>query len=355
MDFIIKPFAELNLNDAFFDDLKDSYPEFPIWFKKKSSQGAEAVVSYDGDGLCDFLYTKLEYEALGENEKITPVLPPKKRLKVGTFKVDARHTRRADRFIKRIMDIAVKEQVEEIYVTVFPKHAELIKRFALYGFTEKAKKYHGDNYESVLIKDMNAYVGDVVKDYPKVKRDGTNKYLLSIYPKFHTMLFPDSILRNEENYKYDLIKDLKPTNSINKVYICFMKDVQMMKRGDVVVIYRTSDEVGRAYFRSVTTSVCTVTDVLSKTDFESEDDFVNKLKSDSIFDEQDLKLWYKKPNVFVVRMQYNIAFTKKVTRKCMIDELGFNPAIYWGFFRMSDLQFNALCKKGEADENYFVD
>lgn len=355
MDFVIKPFAELNLDDAFFDDLKDSYPEFPIWFRKKSSQGAEAVVSYDGDGLRDFLYTKLENEELGEKEKITPTLPPKKRLKVGTFKVDARHTRRADRFIKRIMDIAIKEQVEEIYVTVFPKHTELIRRFVKYGFAEKAKKYHGDNYEFVLVKDMNACVGDIVKDYPKVKRESTEKYLLSIYPKFHTQLFPDSILRNEENDRYDLIKDLKPTNSINKVYICFMKDVPMMKRGDIVAIYRTSDEPGRAYYRSVVTSVCTVIDVLSKSHFESEDDFVDKLHNDSVFSEQDLRLWYKKSNVYAVRMQYNIAFTKKVTRKFMIDELGFDPTIYWGFFKMSDLQFNALCKKGEVDENYFVD
>ena len=354
MDFLIRSFAELNLDDTFFDSLKECYPEFIDWFYKKAEKGEKAVVSFDNDRICDFLYTKLEVEELGSADNISPVLPAKKRLKVGTFKVNPRHTRRADRFMKRIMDIAIREQVEEIYVTVFPKHEELISRFVDYGFVEKARKKHGEEYELVLVKEMNTCIGDIVKDYPRVKREGTDKYLLSIYPKFHTQLFPDSILRNEENDRYDLIKDLKPTNSINKVYICFMRDVPMMKRGDIVAIYRTSDEPGRAYYRSVVTSVCTVTAVLSKSDFESEDDFVGQLRDVSVFTEQDLRLWYKKPNVFVVRMQYNIAFTKKVTRKCMIDELGFNPGLYWGFFKMTDMQFNALCKKGEVDENYFI-
>lgn len=355
MDFEIRPFSTINLEDSFFDDLKTSYPEFSDWFNRKSEQGEEAVVSYNDGHLCDFLYTKIEEEELGTTDHISPSLPAKKRLKVGTFKVDARHTRRADRFMKRIMDIAIAEQVEEIYVTVFPRHEELIRRFENYGFEEKAHKEHETTYELVLVKDMKSYVGDIVKDYPKIKRAGTKKYLLSIYPKFHTQLFPDSILRNEESYKYDLIKDLKPTNSINKVYICFMKDVQMMKKGDVVTIYRTSDEPGRAYYRSVVTSICSVVNIATKADFLDEDDFVRQVKNSSVFNESDLRLWYKKPNVFVIRLQYNIALTKKVTRQSMINELGFNPDVYWGFFPMSDMQFNALCQKGEVNENYFVD
>lgn len=53
---------------------------------------------------------------------MVPVQPARKRLKVGTFKVDNdnRHTTRGERFMKKIMDLAIAEDVEEVYVTMFP-------------------------------------------------------------------------------------------------------------------------------------------------------------------------------------------------------------------------------------------
>ena len=40
--------------------------------------------------------------------------------------------------------------------------------------------------------------GDLLSDYPYINnRNNENKYLLSIYPTFHTRLFPDSKLVNE--------------------------------------------------------------------------------------------------------------------------------------------------------------
>lgn len=35
MDLEIKAFSELDLEDTFFDSLKNSYPEFTDWFQKK--------------------------------------------------------------------------------------------------------------------------------------------------------------------------------------------------------------------------------------------------------------------------------------------------------------------------------
>lgn len=37
MDLEIKAFSELDLEDTFFDSLKNSYPEFTDWFQKKGS------------------------------------------------------------------------------------------------------------------------------------------------------------------------------------------------------------------------------------------------------------------------------------------------------------------------------
>lgn len=53
-------------------------------------------------------------------------------------------------------------------------------------------------------------------------------------------------------------------------------------------------------------------------------------------------------------MVYNIAFTKKVINKVMKEQVGLNPR-YWGFFRLTDVQFDKLLELGEINERYIVD
>lgn len=85
MELELRPFADINLEDSFFDSLKAAYPEFPEWYAKKASQGEMAYVSHFDDGrVADFLYLKIETEAV---EDVVPILPAKKRLKVGTFEL----------------------------------------------------------------------------------------------------------------------------------------------------------------------------------------------------------------------------------------------------------------------------
>lgn len=51
-------------------------------------------------------------------------------------------------------------------------------------------------------------------------------------------------------------------------------------------------------------------------------------------------------------MVYNIAFTKKVINKVMKEQVGLRPN-YWGFFKMTDVQFDKILELGEITEvNY---
>ena len=334
MDLQVQRFSDIDLNDSFFDSLRASYPEFNEWYNKKAAAGATAYCYYVDNELKDFLYLKIEEEELSD---LTPVLPAKKRLKVGTFKVDNdnRHTTRGERFMKKIMDMAIAEDVDEIYVTMFPTEElqGLIRMFEKFGFSHIADKPHeGGNAEYVLIKDMTTHVDDFKLDYPFVKKASSNKYVLSIVPEFHTHLFPDSILKNEK--KYDLIQDVSETNSIYKIYLCWMQGTRNLKAGDKLIIYRTSDEEGKAYYRSVCTSVCTVCEVKTYRDFENEEEFIKYTNRYSVFKEHELRRWYKyKNNFIVIKMVYNIAFTKKVINMVMKEQVGLNPK-YWGFFKL---------------------
>ena len=355
MDLQVQRFSDIDLNDSFFDSLRASYPEFNEWYNKKAAAGATAYCYYVDNELKDFLYLKIEEEELSD---LTPALPAKKRLKVGTFKVDNedRHTTRGERFMKKIMDMAIAENVDEIYVTMFPTEElqGLIRMFEKFGFSHIADKPHeGGNAEYVLIKDMTTHVDDFKLDYPFVKKASSNKYVLSIVPEFHTHLFPDSILKNER--KYDLIQDVSETNSIYKIYLCWMQDTRNLKAGDKLIIYRTSDEEGKAYYRSVCTSVCTVCEVKTYRDFENEEEFIKYTNRYSVFKEHELRRWYKyKNNFIVIKMVYNIAFTKKVINMVMKEQVGLKPK-YWGFFELTDAQFDKLLELGEIDERYIID
>lgn len=353
MDLVIKKFAEIDIKDEFFDSLRESYPEFDRWFAKKAAADETAYVFYREDGkVNDFLYLKLETEAMTD---VVPVLPAKKRLKVGTFKLLSRGTRRGERFMKKIMDCAIAKDVDEIYVTIFPtpELKYLVNLFESFGFVHVADKPHGEDHnEWVLVKDMRTLLGDIIKDYPFIELGNTNKYLLSIHPDFHTKLFPDSILRNES---YDLVQDITPTNGIYKTYICWMKDTAMLKPGDNVVIYRMNDGQGSAYYRSVATSVCTVTEIKQFKDFDTLESFL-KYTQYSVFSEDDRKYWYQhKKNFIVIKMLYNVAFTKRVIRKDLIEQVGISPDTYWGFCPLSDEQFKKIITLGKANERYFVD
>lgn len=101
-DFIKKVyFSELNLDDHFFDSLRNDYTEFDKWFKKKCNNAASAYVLFDSSGFIHaFLYLK---EENGEDSTTNPKLPKAKKLKVGTFKIDAHKTSLSERFITIIL------------------------------------------------------------------------------------------------------------------------------------------------------------------------------------------------------------------------------------------------------------
>jgi hypothetical protein len=141
-----------------------------------------------------FLYLKIEDEA---HLDITPALPAKHRLKVGTFKIDAHGTKLGDRFVKKLFDQAMNAEVEEVYVTIFEKHAPLIKLLGRYGFKRWGTKTGSNGTELVLVRSMSWEGASLHENYPLVKVSAGDKYLLAIYPEWHTRLLPDSKLIGE--------------------------------------------------------------------------------------------------------------------------------------------------------------
>ena len=353
MDLQLQPFATINLADPFFDSLKAAYPEFSEWYNRKAAQGAEAYVFHDASGrVADFLYMKIETEAVTD---VVPELPAKRRLKVGTFKLLSRGTRRGERFMKKIMDKAMAENVDEVYVTIFPtpELQYLIHLFGRFGFNRLADKPHeGREAEWVMVKDMHAVENNIMEDYPRMRTAGRRKWLLAIRPEYHTHLFPDSILNNES---YDMVQDVTPTNGIYKIYISWNSECAQLMPGDLIVAYRTNDGLGAAWYRSVVTTVCTVYETKKWWDFKDVEEYIDFTKY-SVFKEEDRRKWFRdRRNLVVIKMLYNVAFSKRVIRKTLVEQVGLDNEARWGFMQLTDRQFKDIIELGKADERYFID
>ncbi|WP_102504713.1 N-acetyltransferase [Salinivibrio kushneri] len=348
-NLLIQKFSEVNLDDPFFDTLKRDYSEFSEWFKRKADN--RALVLYNDSGFIEgVLYCK--YES-GPGDDTTPRLPNTNHFKVGTFKFNPQQTRRGDRFIKKIFDYALlskKHSFSDIYVTIFGnKHPYLFELFKKYGFKHYGIKKTENGTEDVLLRDLTKINGDIHMDYPYVNIRGNNKYLLAIYPEHHTRLFPDSILNNESP---DIVRDISYSNSIHKIYICGMSDVTRFKHGDVLVMYRTGDRKGPAEYRAVATSLCMVESISHINDFRDENDFVDYCIKFSVFNEDELRGFYRESKYpYVINFTYNIAFPRRPNRKELADHAGLDRGERWGIMQLSEQQFDKIIELSQLDEN----
>lgn len=339
-------FSDVNLSDQFFSTLKSDYPKFENWFN--SHLDRDAYVLYDDYGkIQGFLHLKNESGVIND---VRPEIKATKILKIATFKVEAHGTKMGEQFIKIIMDNAIKEQADLCYVTIFPKHKNLIKLVNDFGFEEYGEKGDIFNPEKVYVKDMKKTIGDLNKDYPLIRRNGTNKYLLSIYPQYHSVMFPDSILTTENK---NIITDISHTNSIHKVYVCTM-GVDVLNYGDIIVLYRTGENNRSAEYSSVATSICTVEEVKKQSDFKTFNDFFNYANQYSVFDRSDLYYWYQRGGCKAIKMTYNVALSKRIVRHDLIETIGMDRNAYWGFMPITDKQFDDIIYYGKVNPQIII-
>ena len=111
-------FGNVDVSDPFFDTFRADYPDFDRWFNRKSEE--PSYVCYDREGIVAFLYLKVETDREPYPD-IMPPFVPKRRLKIGTLKVDLNGYKLGERFLKIVFDNAIKQHVEEVYVCRFSR------------------------------------------------------------------------------------------------------------------------------------------------------------------------------------------------------------------------------------------
>lgn len=306
--------ASLDINDPFFDSLREDYEgiKFNKWFEKKAKGGEDAYVFKNKNGLQGFLYLKIENEQESYVD-IEPTFEPKKRLKVGTFKINSTGLRIGERFLKIIFDYAQKSGVDEIYVTLFEsKRKEVVALQNLmmaWGFEPFG--YKKTNGELVMVKKMNVYRKD--KDpkfnYPNINKD-CSYGILPIDAQFHTDLFPDLYLKNEN---MTLFEEKPCGYAVEKIYVCNTKRVPL-KPGDLMAIYRMSEKFYKTY-NSVVSGICILQEVIYPSTF---DDYLKACTNRSVFSQEQLNNFYHTKNFTTV---LKVLFLKPLDKKIILHDL----------------------------------
>lgn len=340
-------FGEIDLKDKFFDTLREDYQGFDKWFVKKYDDEAYVTINSKNGLLLSFLYLKVE--GIDEDySNVNPVLPPKRRLKVGTFKVINNGFRLGERFLKIIFDNALKNNVDEIYVTIFEKRDEqrrLISMLEQWGFVFWGMK----GEERLYVRDFHPYmnIDNLKRTYPYVNVT-QNAYIVPIYPDYHTELLPDSILNTESPKEF--VEDFPHRNGIGKVYVS-RAIAPHPRHGELLIFYRTGGK-----YQGVITTIGVVDEI--RYHFEGEDDFIKYCIKGSVFPESKLReMWRYRPiKPFVVKFLYLYSFLHRINMQRLIDLhilTGVDDAPR-GFRPITNEQLKTIINETKSDDSFII-
>lgn len=344
--------GNVNLADPFFDSFRRDYVDFDRWFNRKADEAAYISKTESGD-LIAFLYLKLE-EPLEPYGDIEPRFAPCRRLKIGTFKVAMNGYKLGERFLKIVFDNAIIQNVEEIYVTIFNRDAEQERLIGLlidWGFRHHGIKRSASGEELVLVRDFRPAVdvNNPASTFPYMSRR-QRKFIVAIYPSYHTELLTDSILRTEAPEDFE--DNRANRNALRKVYISRSLRSDMAS-GDIIVFYRTASG-GPAYYTSVATTLGIVESVVK--DIQIEADFIALCRKRSVFTDDKLREhWNYRPRnrPFVVNFLYTHSFPKRPNLKALKDNDIIQEAPR-GFDELADEAFWRLIEISHANKSLII-
>ncbi len=214
------PATSISEQDPIFDSLREGYPGFNDWWKKKCvGEHRQCWVVYD-DGLAGVIVRK--DETLDDTDAQTPA---KRILKICTFKVrpERRGTKLGELLLKQAFWYVQINKYDLAYVTVYPEQVALISLLEYYGFINTYAKSDGELvYEKTFSRDPLILTGRNVnyftsarENYPRFSTQApVQAFGIPIKEPYHDVLFPD--LKQQLSF---FGNTKKPGNTIRKVYL----------------------------------------------------------------------------------------------------------------------------------------
>lgn len=229
------------LSGPFFNEFREDYDGFDAWIKSNKER------------LCYFIERRNEIKAImilkEENEEIVlkeTVLPKCERLKICSLKIDddLSGNRLGEEFLRIAFHYAYKQNISEVYLTIFDTKEDLIGKILKFGF--KSEGHKNETNELVFRKTIrkenskNLDSFDYTKEnYPLYLDKNNKKFLIPIQPKFCKLLFPLD-LDQKQTKLFEGSIDPAFSNSIIKIYISKSR-TKKLSRGDLVLFYKSGE------------------------------------------------------------------------------------------------------------------
>lgn len=307
----------LSLEDKFFQSFINDYsPYYFSWFLEKASD--KVYISKDLKGKIKAIL-KLKVESNNEDySNISPIFTPAKRMKISSFKVEYTGQKVGERFMRIIISCALREKVDEIYVTIFNNSQQkmrLVRLLSDYGFY-----YHGikDNNEEVYVKKMRPLnTLSARNNFPFVRYE-SSAFLVPIHHEYSKDLLPQVDANVDK-------EDIEPNKYSIKKVITLYGDDYRIQTGTVLLFYNMTKEKKE---RGII-AIGVVENIYR--DIYTEQQYVLRCRKRSILDDKRLqRCWEwrdKDKKLVVVDFLYNYSFNEKVIpedriRQCDIDLTG---------------------------------
>jgi hypothetical protein len=171
------------------------------------------------------------------------------------------------------------------------------------------------------------------------------KFILPIYPQYHTSLLPDSKLNNE-NAENFLCKD-PHKYALQKVYISWALE-RNVHPGDLILFYRIGEQNKKKY-TSVVTTLGVIDEII--TGFKDKKDYLQHCQNRSVFIDEELEKFWNghSKNLMIVKFIYIKTLGTKLTLKYLWDNSIVNaPSGPRPFLKLTDKQFNDIIKDSQT-------
>ena len=333
------------LNDEFFDSLREDYSIFNSWFKNSAQKNRQSYVFRSNNKLGAILIYK---EETAIEHRLAEIYD--NALKMCTFKVaeTAFGNKLGELFLSKMFALCIEKKIKYLYLTVFEKHSHLISLLEDYGFKKKLFINSEGREELIYIKHTDKPL--VASDTPLNTKanhpfyyDGNSieKYIIPIRDNYYRTLFKDGGFRQYSLYDSS-INEIQG-NTITKAYVC-ASPRKSMQTGSLLFFYASK-------VHQVIEPVGVLESIHKVSDFTELRLFVNKR---TVFSEEDLKEMLEEKKTLTILLFRLVYYLRKPVSFKLINQLKSYANKFTTITSLSEEDYLFLKEKNYFDERYII-
>lgn len=333
------------LQNDFFDSLRENYHGFDDWFIKSAQKNRQCYVFKSDFKIAAILIYK---EETANDHRIPNLFD--NALKMCTFKVaeTAFGNKLGELFLSKMFAYCIEKRIKYLYLTVFEEHKHLIEMLVDFGFERTQFTNSNGKVELRFIKTLINSKNSTSKEFNTKENhpyytDGTEveKYIIPIQDKYYRTLFKDGAYRQEP--LFDNSANEIQGNTITKAYICSSPRKNMQK-GAILLFYASAKH-------KIIEPLGILESIQRVSDFKELKLFVNKR---TVFTDTDLESMIKDKGELTVLLFRHVYYLRRPISFKWINDLKSFSNNFTTITSLKEEDYQFLKEKKYFDERYII-